>query len=248
MKKSFLIPCTYKHLECLKNISKILDIVTVKPDEVIIHISGCPEKFEHIFLKDLFLNKEYSFHYKIFEENRDAGTNRNNLAEEATGDILIFQDADDFFHPQRIEVIEKSFEEEGVMHLVHSYHFNRKPLEEIQFEKINFCSNNVYALNQYHKLVFPDKKCDYSTHRSYGFFDEDRKKHLSLEYPVCNGPVSIRKEVFQKVRWKTRHEARMIAEDQDFNFECFYHFNKSFILLEKIYYYNLEKRTNGGFI
>lgn len=247
MKKSFLIPCVYQHVESLKNISKLLDMSSVKPDEVIIHISSCPEKFEHQFLQDLFSNNEYAFEYEVTDEFRDAGINRNNLAKSATGDLLIFQDADDFFHPQRIEFIEKSFQEEDIIHLVHSYYFNQKTLEQISFQNIDFDFKKIYPLDMYHELVFLDGKCDYKKSANYGNFDNNKKIRSNLEYPIHNGAISIRKEVVEKIKWKTKQEPRIIAEDQDFNFECFYHFNKSFILLEKIYYYNLAERTNGGF-
>lgn len=247
MKKSFLIPCVYRHVKSLRNISKLLQISTVKPDEVIIHISSCPSHFDHRFLQNLFLDSEYSFEYEVTEEFRDAGENRNNLGQQATGDILIYQDADDFFHPQRIEFIQNSFEEEDIYHLIHSYNFNDKPLEQISFEKKIFDYRKLWSLEPYHQIVFKNQLNDYRDFQCYGTFERSNKISCNIDYWLHNGAISIKKEVLQKVKWKSKNEHRNIAEDQDFNFECFYHFNKSYSLLERIYYYNLGDRTNGGF-
>lgn len=243
MKKSFLIPCVYKHIGNLSNIKNLLDISSVKPDEVLIDISSCPVGFKDFYIEELFSSSEYSFSCNITAETRDAGKNRNNLANRATGDILIFQDADDFFHPQRIEFIEKSFLENDIMHLVHSYHFNNSSLQQLKFEKLDFNTDNLKSLQFYYKDVFIDNK---NIKTSYGSFEKTVNSD-PYKYCIHNGAVSVKKEVCNKIRWKSRQDIIIIAEDQDFNFECFHKFNKSCLLLEKLYYYNLNNRTNGGF-
>jgi hypothetical protein len=247
MKKSFLIPCGYKHSSLLNNISKLLEISTTKPEEVIIHISSCPDNFDYKNILQSFFNKQYDFKYEITKDFRDAGTNRNNLAEHSAGEILIYQDADDFFHPQRIELIQNSFQEKDILHLIHSYYPNRKPLEDISFQKICFNPTKLWPLEQYHKIIFKNKLDDYKNFQCYGTFENNNEISCNVDYWLHNGAISIKKEVLQKVKWKSKNEQKNIAEDQDFNFECFYHFNKSYTLLERIYYYNLNNRTNGGF-
>lgn len=247
MKKSFLIPCTYRHVNSLIDISKLLDMSSVTPEEVIIHISSCPENFDYKKILEPFFNKKYSFKYEITKDFRNAGMNRNNLGEHSSGELLIYQDADDYLHPQRIEFIEKSFEEEDVMHLAHSYIFNVEPIEKLQFEKKTFDFRKLFPLDIFYDLVFDNNKLDYKQSANYGNFENNKKIEGNLNYPIHNGAIAIRKQVVDKVFWKTKNKERIIAEDQDFNFECYYHFNKSFILLDKIYYYNLNNRTNGGF-
>jgi hypothetical protein len=244
MKKTLLIPCVYKHISNLPNLKSILDISSVKPDEVLIDISSCPAGFKPYYLEELFSSDDYYFSCCITDEVRDAGKNRNNLAERSTGELLIFQDADDFFHPQRIELVEKSFLQQEVVHLVHSYHFNKFAFEELKFNKLQFNFDNLKPLHPYYEQIFNTSKS--SDNMSYGSFEKTVNSD-PYKYCIHNGAVSIKREVHKTVKWKTKNDKLTIAEDQDFNFECFRQFNKSFVLLEKPYYYNLNNRTNGGF-
>lgn len=243
MKKSFLIPCVYKHITNLSNLKNLLDISTVKPDEVLIDISSCPPGFKEHIIEQIFADQQYSISCNITHEVRDAGKNRNNLANRANGDLLIFQDADDFFHPQRIEFIEKSFLENDIMHLVHSYHFNSGNIQNLKIDNIKFDINKLKSLESYYEQIFVNKTISIT---GYGLFEKTVSTDLN-KYCIHNGAVSIKKEVINTIKWKTKKDQMRIAEDQDFNFDCFQQFNKSYILLEKLYYYNLNNRTNGGF-
>jgi len=220
---------------------------SVIPEEVIIHISSCPENFDYKKILEPFTNKKYSFRYEITKDFRNAGMNRNNLGEHSSGELLIYQDADDFFHPKRIEFIEKSFYEEDIMHLAHSYYFNNVSLEQTPFENKEFDFRRLYSLEHYYDIIFKNGLKDYKNFQCYGNFESQKSISCNIDYMNCNGAISIKKDVLKKVKWKHKKESINIAEDQDFNFECFFYFNKSYTLIEKLYYYNLSNRTNGGF-
>lgn len=248
MKKSFLIPCVHKHIDSLKNIKNLLENSSVKPDEVIIHISSCPDNFKHKDVQEMFSGKGYCFKLEVTQEFRDAGVNRNNLAQEADGEILIYQDADDFFHPKRIELIEKAFEEENIKHLAHSYLFSNGDLTSVKFEDVQFDFKKIFPLEIFYSIIFKNDLSDCKNFQCYGSFESNKELNFKLGFPIHNGAIAIRKEVCKEIKWKSKKEHRMIAEDQDFNFECYHKYNKSFLLLERnIYYYNLDNRTNGGF-
>ena len=99
MKYSVIIPC-FEELEedfrmCLNSIKN----QTVQPYEVIV-INDCGNKdFEKIV-------KEYGYKYLYNEENLGCGGARNRGIREATGDYLIFCNADDYFVPNAIQEIE----------------------------------------------------------------------------------------------------------------------------------------------
>lgn len=247
MKISFLIPCVNRHVPFLKNIKEMLDISTRKPDEVIVHISSCNNDIDCNYVNDLFSNNGYEFKFKASEEIRNAGVNRNNLAEDSTGELLIYQDADDLFHHQRIELVEKSFELEDIMHLCHGYHYIKNPKEKIHLENIDFDPKKIYSLQRHYDAIFPNKECHYDNSiKDFGTFQNKKDITCNKSNPAHNGAICIRKEVIEKIKWKTRRSDIKIAEDQDFNFECFYHFKKSYILLEKLYYYMYGNNTAGG--
>jgi glycosyltransferase involved in cell wall biosynthesis len=58
-----------------------------------------------------------------------AGANRNRGSAIARGDVLIYQDADDLPHPQRVEIIAGLFEKYRIDHLMH-YYYRQVPEQE----------------------------------------------------------------------------------------------------------------------
>lgn len=99
-KYSVIIPC-FEELEedfrmCLDGIKK----QTKQPYEVIVINDHGNKDFEKIV-------KEYGYKYLYNEENLNCGGARNRGIREATGDYLIFCNADDFFSPNTIEEVEK---------------------------------------------------------------------------------------------------------------------------------------------
>ena len=111
---SILVPCAAKHAVLLPELMKQLTSQTALPDEVIVSISGTtaapnlpPLPFRVRILTDAA--KAY------------AGKNRNRAASAARGDVLIYQDADDVSHPQRIEIAKHLFGHFFVEHLLHGY-------------------------------------------------------------------------------------------------------------------------------
>jgi hypothetical protein len=100
---------------------------TVKPDKVVFSLSSMQEPF--------VLQRPYSFPIEIVQtrEKIVAGGNRNIAKSKLDTDIVTFMDIDDRAHPQRIEFIKKTFEENAdIDMLLHNYvprdHFGDDPV------------------------------------------------------------------------------------------------------------------------
>lgn len=246
MKTSFLIPCHNKHTIFIPNIISCLSASSVKPDEVLFSISSYEESSKLDGLQEQIASLGIKINFLLHKETKNAAQNRNILASHASGELLIFQDADDMFHPQRIECIQYCFKHFDICHLAHSYEFTKaKTFNEIHFKNINMNNIKYFLMNKIYDDVFFDKFISHIQNGHYGV--PNKKKKLTEDFPIHNGSISINKEVFEEIKWKEDRNKFLIAEDQDFNYEVYYNFNKSMLLYENIYFYNIGNGMNGGF-
>ena len=111
---SVLIPCAGAHAGLLPELVTQLASQTVLPDEVVISLSSVTSIPR--FAKQPFRVKLITDRAKAL-----AGKNRNRAADASTGDVLIYQDADDIAHPQRVEIAKQLFSNFYVEHLLHGY-------------------------------------------------------------------------------------------------------------------------------
>lgn len=120
---SVVIPCVPKHVPHLRNLITLYAQQTIRPLEVIIALSeadkACPHVLRTIDGNDI----QWPFKVTVLRSNTAmfAGTNRNRGVAHAQGDIIMFQDADDIPHPQRIEIVKYFFETHDIVHLLHFY-------------------------------------------------------------------------------------------------------------------------------
>ena len=102
-----------------------------------------------------------------------AGANRNRASVVATGGVLIYQDADDLPHPQRVEIIAALFENYAIDHLMHYFyhlkgstsHFTIKEAVAASTYRADFmgetCTNgNVAVLRSVaQQVLWPEYSC-----------------------------------------------------------------------------------------
>lgn len=121
MSTSVLIPCCKKHFSLLENILGCYEKQTCLPDEVVISLSDV-EKINKDEI-DRLENLPWSFDLKIVRKigKESAGQNRNIAYKNSTKDIIIYQDADDLPHPQRVEIVKYLFETYYIDHLIHRW-------------------------------------------------------------------------------------------------------------------------------
>lgn len=136
MTTSVIVPCVARHFFWLSGLLESYQNQTVHPNEVVISLSEV-EKLSSKEIDDLEKGK-WNFNLKILRNNGIIldGENRTIAMDHATGDILIFSDADDLVHPQRVEIAKYIFENYIVDHILHSYSFSRDKLISVNKEQI----------------------------------------------------------------------------------------------------------------
>jgi len=146
---SVIVPCTFSHIKHLPELIESLNAQTVYPDEVVISISQFDELVEcnESKIVSQLKNNPYPYILKILtSKNRYfPGTNRNIAIENSCGDIIICQDADDIAHPQRIELIKKTYEETSFNLLIHNalIYRTKRAQDYESFKKQFLCINNL---------------------------------------------------------------------------------------------------------
>lgn len=158
LKTSLIIPCTYKHAHYLPNLIEFYELQTVLPDEIIISLS----ESDHVLPKiiNILENTTWKIPVTLLStpEKLYAGINRNRASEVATGNILIYQDADDLPHPQRIEIIRDLFEKHKIDHLIHTYYFKKDithfPIHTNHKQYLHKSKNYSKIWTQYKQVMF----------------------------------------------------------------------------------------------
>lgn len=194
VRTSVVVPCSHKHVRLLPELVEEIGRQTRRPDEIVIALSGSqtPPLPGHVRL----------LHGRTAST---AGHNRNRGSEAATGTVLIYQDADDLPHPQRVEVIAGLFERYEVEHLMHGY---------------------MYTRGQTWSVGHPDQPSD---HRPLPIelpptSVEDaaqRSAYRSEPLPatiVSNGEVAVLRSTWRAAPWPEHAGA---GEDQEFNQRIF---------------------------
>jgi glycosyltransferase involved in cell wall biosynthesis len=126
MKIGVAVPCYYGHIPHLMYLLDSIESQTSRPDKVVVSCSSTSELFE---------TKQYSFPLEIVitEHHKNAAQNRNIAASKLSDmDYITFMDADDLMHPQRIEILLKTFRETECDIILHNYWLNHSQLDHIE--------------------------------------------------------------------------------------------------------------------
>lgn len=119
LRASVIVPCIARHLEHVPTLLKRIAAQSRKPEQLVISISECAGVPRQ--LQILFAQQPFEVVVKTNPNVAFAGANRNAAGDASNGDVLIYQDADDLPHPQRIETIMWAFESQPIDHLMHQY-------------------------------------------------------------------------------------------------------------------------------
>lgn len=123
---SVVVPCAQKHVVLLPELVAALGAQTRRPDQIIIAVSGC-----EVAALPPIVGAEVVHSATPCT----AGANRNRGSAAASGDVLIYQDADDVPHPQRVEIIAGLFEKYRIDHLMHHYYRQAPKPEEFSIKE-----------------------------------------------------------------------------------------------------------------
>ena len=164
------IPCYHGHVTILTNLLDSIEKQTRKPDMVVVSCSGVQSVHQ----------QKYSYPLKIImtPDKLNTAQNRNIAASMLDTDIISFIDADDQMHFQRLEIIEKAFENDIVIFL-HNYTDG--------FDKPDI---------KYDNIVFDINKLEINPW-GYGARHIERP----MDDIIHNGHSSISKKVFDSVQF-----------------------------------------------
>lgn len=209
-KISVVIPCHFLHFNYLYNLCKIYERQTYLPHEIVIVLSEF-NRMKYIKIKEL-KNIKFKFNVKIIEvlEKSPAGNNRYIGSKKAEGDIIVFQDADDIPHFQRLEIINKIFQDNPeINHLTHAY--SKRFL------------NIAFKLDKIPTQIF--------THNMFNDHKEMAK------YSLHNGAIGIRKDIIDKIEWERK---LLTGQDVKQNRHIFRKYGKFILIKLPLYFYRRE--------
>ena len=204
-----VFPPHFIHLEtCLKNIMES----TIMPKEIIIAASEMNNESKDTLYNKLqhITNNLTKLIITNTEEKAFSGINRNRGVEFSSGEIIVFIDADDFTHRQKIEIIDFIFKKHlDCKMLLHNYTKNNN------FEISNYDLNK---LNEFKYLG--------------GFEKTDIVKNNMNR--IHRGHSTIKKSVFNLVQFKNE----MHREDNIFTKKVHQIFNSSYFVPIELMIYN----------
>jgi len=205
-KISVIIPCHYNHFKYVDKLLRYYDNQTLLPLEVIIVVSETENKNTNTKWVE---NHKYYVRIIKIKGKSAAGNNRYIGAKNAKGSLLVFQDADDFPHHQRLEIINYFFDKyQDIVHICHKFDYNENKMKYNNLDNIDheiITTNDVFMLP---KIRIPEK--------------------------ITNGNVAIRKEIYDKVNW---FNDMYRGQDVQFNNGVYNKYKRTLYIKVPIYYY-----------
>jgi len=227
MKTTIAIPCVVEHLD---NIDILLHHVvggTVLPDEVVIAVFPVTKKEQHEKIVNIQNKYQNYFQLNILEstDQKPREYARNFLIPFLSGDLILWHDADDTQHPQRVEIVTRFFENYDIVHLCHSYRFGKeKAIGNINFDDIEVILPEQ-ILQCYNEKLLSYNKIIWETFAFGGGFN----------IPIHAGACCVKKEILEKIKFTRNYP----GEDSKFCFDILMQHKKTILIDAKIYNYNI---------
>jgi len=202
MKIGVCVPCHSDYIQYLDRLLLSIENQTLKPHIVSISISGLTD----VIAIPTFVT---TFPIKITTTKllKNAGENRNIAVDQIKDDvdIISFFDADDFMHPQRLEIIHNAFTKYDIDAFLHDC---------MKCQKIIPTADLITTINsiQITKRVF--NKFIYSCNNRFIDAIDDNNKYV----PVVAGHISVKSSIFNTHRVPERSVG---YEDSEFSKNLF---------------------------
>ncbi len=203
MNVSVIIPVYPPHYQYLSRCIKNIMTSTVLPNEIIVCASEITNENEQKLLNDLIhLCNSVTLIISGTKDQAYSGVNRNRGAHAASNDILMFIDADDYTHPQKIEIVSKCFKRyPNIKLLLHN------------------CSLQEDSLNIIHDVD------NIPVFKYIGDFNKKSIVNNGMK-TIHRGHATVHKSIFENISYKdVRHR-----EDNIFTKKVHLIFNESFFL------------------
>lgn len=204
---SVVIPCVPKHAQYLFNLVSSYAQQTQLPCEVIVSLSEA-NSVPAVVLEQL---TDHSWPFTVIlirnEERTSAGKNRNLGTQCATGTLVLYQDADDLPHPQRVEIVTYFFQNYDIYHLMHFFIIPQSMIDEEAVR--DFVPYRAADLVFRHNMPYRDS--------------------LPESYPFTNGNPCVLREIAIKNPWP---ECFSLGEDLAYNKHFYAQFPDKTMIVE----------------
>lgn len=227
MTTSVVIPCAPQHFKHVLGLLHCYEHQTCPPDQVVISLSQIeranPEEIAQVE------NTPWVFDLKLLKHRgmKSPGENRTLGGRQSYGDIILFQDADDIPHPQRVEIVKFLFENYYIDHLLHGFFIENDEYVEYAYE----------YLDHLRRAAIPGYK-DYPFYKPEWIELQKYEDYEDLWGPksfnITNGNPCISREVMNKIKWDSSFE---IGEDGRFNRKVYKQFHNHGLARGFLYMY-----------
>jgi len=191
---SVIIPFIKRDIKYLSRCLKEQQKQTILPLEIII-AGEIPDRE----IRDIIIS-EFNDLNIIFIDSKEktlAGVNRNLGASIAKGDIYLFTDVDDMYHPKRNEIVIYTFDKYNPLFLGHHYERNNTDFKNIKIQNIKYkLLDNIYDCTFKGINKYPHAIC------------------CSSGY-IHNGHIAVSKNVFKLFGHKYSRMKR--GQDSEYN-------------------------------
>ena len=201
---SVVVPCYIEHIKNINNIiGDNISNQTVRPDELIIVINPIITSYHNQMIKKVFdgAKKKYDF-IKFVGVNTKCtpGKARNLGIQQSSGEIIIFSDADDRYHPMRNEVVSKIFKNHDCDAVMHGF----------SFKDLNFLNDNIdyesilvdgCKIDVDHQTNMKPKENNFEIHHGHGSFKKKLLEEIKYNENMVPGEDG---EIFRRANSKNK--------------------------------------------
>jgi glycosyltransferase involved in cell wall biosynthesis len=219
MSVSVIIPCHARHFVHIFPLLQHLQNQTSMPEEVVISLSS----IQLISSAEVDSMEKYPWRFSLkilrSKEAIASGRNRNIATQASKGDIVIYQDADDIPHPQRIEIVRNLFQTRKIDHLLHGW-----IPESGQFVRYNPEFTPTFEFSSFLTMM--------------QFMDANG---LSVQ----NGHPCCTREAANALPWAEDFSDDGVGEDMRFNKTAYELFPNRIVIPEKLLLYRIGLSTHA---
>ncbi len=203
-KISVIIPCHPPDLKDLPQALSSLNQSTLLPNEVIVALSETDKKEGLKLTRKFQASCKFPITFATTLKKQYAGQNRNRGARIARYDILVFFDADDLCHPQKLEITKYIFDKYQPKLFLHQYSSGVCPWQKYNPKKLRL----VFS-KQIYNLTFgrPPKR------QQAIYIYTDRKPTQKKPYVLlpAHGHATVAKSVFKKIKYSNLPRAQDVV-------------------------------------
>lgn len=185
---SIIIPCIPRDIKFLDRLFKSIQEQTYKANEIILAISEINERnAKNLEIK--FKNK-YNIPLKVLPtlKTQYASENRNRGGNTATGDILVFMDADDIMYPDKLDITNKIFKKYNPKFFSHGF--------TTKYFRIKKDPERIFFGDYLYDLARKRSKSDVINNV------DGLKAWGTLPRKCHHGHISVPKYVFDKIKYR----------------------------------------------